>query len=484
MRKTPVARTIAASLALAAALASPTLAGAADRRPNVLFIAIDDLNDWVGHLGGHPQARTPNIDRLARRGVAFTRAHCAAPLCNPSRAALLSGLRPSDTGVYQNATDWRTALPRGTVTLPMHFMRNGYDVAGAGKIYHESFRRDSDWDDYASPKEEGSDPRPRGNDGVGGIKFAPLDARDEQMRDFRIVSWTIDKLNAPREKPFFLACGLHKPHMPWNVPQKYFDLFPLDQVVLPRVLETDLDDVPPAGVRMARPEGDHRTILESGRWKEAVQGYLAAVAFADAMVGRLIDALDRSPYKDDTIIVLWGDHGWHLGEKLHWRKFTLWEEATRAPLIFVVPGVTRPGGVCARTVDFMSLYPTLADLCGLPVPEHVQGPSLRRLLEDPQAPWDRPALTTYLFDNHAVRSEGWRYIRYRDGSEELYDEAKDPLEWTNLAARPDLASVKEELARWLPKANAPEPRAGARASGDGRPAAKRAERRAKRAARP
>jgi arylsulfatase A-like enzyme len=235
---------------------------------------------------------------------------------------------------------------------------------------------------------------------------------------------------------------------------------------------------------MAAPQGDHRRMLESGRWKEAVQGYLAAGAFADAMVGRLLEALDKSPHRDDTIVVLWGDHGWHLGEKLHWRKFTLWEEATRAPLIFVVPGVTRAGGVCARTVDFMSLYPTLADLCGLPVPGHVHGPSLRPLLADPGAPWDRPALTTYLVGNHAVRSEGWRYIRYRDGSEELYDEAADPLEWTNLAARPELAAVKAELARWLPQANAPDPGPGARAPNDARPAAKRAARRAQRAARP
>ncbi|HEX8203595.1 MAG TPA: sulfatase, partial [Isosphaeraceae bacterium] len=488
MTSLPIVRTIAAALALApvaaAGVPSPSPAAAAPRRPNVLFIAIDDLNDWVGHLGGHPQARTPNIDRLAQRGVTFTRAHCAAPLCNPSRAALLSGLRPSDTGVYRNETDWREAVPRDAVTLPLHFKRNGYDVAGAGKIDHESFRRDSDWDDYATPKEEGRDPRPGGDTGVGGIQFAPLEARDEDLRDYRVVSWVIDKLHGPHEKPFFLACGLHKPHMPWNVPRNYFDLFPLDQIVLPRVLETDLDDVPAAGVRMAAPQGDHRRILESGRWKEAVQGYLAAGAFADAMVGRLLEALDKSPHRDDTIVVLWGDHGWHLGEKLHWRKFTLWEEATRAPLIFVVPGVTRAGGVCARTVDFMSLYPTLADLCGLPVPGHVHGPSLRPLLADPGAPWDRPALTTYLVGNHAVRSEGWRYIRYRDGSEELYDEAADPLEWTNLAARPELAAVKAELARWLPQANAPDPGPGARAPNDARPAAKRAARRAQRAARP
>ena len=224
--------------------------------------------------------------------------------------------------------------------------------------------------------------------------------------------------------------------MPWNVPRKYYDMHPLAEIQLPPHREDDLGDVPPAGVRMARPEGDHAAILESGRWKEAVQGYLAAISYCDAMVGRLIDAFDRSDYRDNTIIVFWGDHGWHLGEKRHWRKFALWEEATRAPLIWVVPGLTRPGTVCDRTVDFMSIYPTLTDLCGIPTPAHVEGRSIRALLEDPEAPWDRPALTTYRFKNHAVRSEGWRYIRYANGDEELYDEAIRPLRVDQPRPRP------------------------------------------------
>ncbi len=449
---------------------------AADQRPNVLFIAIDDLNDWVHHLGGHPQGVTPNIDRLAARGVTFARAHCAAPLCNPSRAALMSGLRPSTTGVYNNGTDWRKFIT-DTPTLAMHLKQNGYYVAGAGKIYHDSFRRDSDWTEYLNNKKH--DPQPKGTDrGVGGIAFAPLDAADSDMQDYETVSWTIDQLNTHHDKPFFLACGLHKPHMPWNVPRKYYDMFPLDKIILPKVLETDLDDIPAAGVKIARPQGDHREILESGRWKDAVQGYLAAIVFADTMVGRLIDALDKSPNKDNTIVVLWGDHGWHLGEKQHWRKFTLWEEATRAPLVFVAPGVTHPNSVCNRTVDFMGIYPTLCDLCGLSTPSHVQGTSFKTLLANPEAPWDRPALTTYMFNNHAVRSEHWRYIRYNDGSEELYDEDKDPMEWTNVAARPELAAVKAELARSMPRTNAPDagPKDG---DGDGADVTKAAKKKAR-----
>jgi arylsulfatase A-like enzyme len=230
-------------------------------------------------------------------------------------------------------------------------------------------------------------------------------------------------------------------------------MYPLDKIELPKVLESDLDDVPPPGVQIAKRAGDHANILRSGRWKEAVQGYLAATTFTDAMIGRLLDGLDRSPNRDQTIIVMWCDHGWHLGEKLHWRKFTLWEEATRAPMIWVVPGMTKPGSVCHRTVDFMSVYPTLCDLCGIRTPRHVEGVSIRPLLIDPQSAWDRPARTTYQFNNHAIRTEKWRYIRYRDGAEELYDEVNDPREWINLANQRQFDGVKLELARWIPTVN-------------------------------
>jgi arylsulfatase A-like enzyme len=229
-------------------------------------------------------------------------------------------------------------------------------------------------------------------------------------------------------------------------------MYPLDKVQLPKVLENDLDDVPPAGVAMAKPWGDHADILKSGRWKDAVQGYLAAISFADAMVGRLVDGFDKTPYKDNTIICLWSDHGWHLGEKQHWRKFALWEEATRAPLIWIVPGLTKPG-VCHRTVDYMHIYPTLCDLTGLPTPKQVEGPNIRNPLAHPDAAWERPAVMTWLFQNHAIRSEDWRYIRYANGDEELYHNSVDPLEWTNLAKKPEYADQKAALAKWLPTVN-------------------------------
>lgn len=422
-------------------------------RPNVLFIAVDDLNHWVGYLGRNPQTITPNIDRLAARGVRFTRSYCAAPVCNPSRAALLSGLRPFTSGVYENDDDWRSVISP-ELTLVTAFRRAGYYTAGAGKIYHEAYPRRSEWDDYL--KNAGSDPRPEGDRGVGGIKFAPLESDDDDLREGKIIGYGVEQLKKKHDKPFFLTIGLHKPHMPWNVPRKYYDMHPLDKIELPRVKSDDLADIPPEGLRMAKADGDHRAMLESGRWKEAVQAYLAAVTYADTMIGRLLDALDARADRDNTIVVLWGDHGWHLGEKEHWRKFALWEEATRAPLIWVVPGLTKPDSVCERTVDFMTIYPTLTDLAGIETPKHVEGKSIRPLLANPQAAWREPAITTFRYGNHAVRTEGWRLIRYAGGDEELYDESRDPFEWTNLAQDRQYSSQKSELSVLLPTKNAPD----------------------------
>lgn len=467
--------TALATLACSAIFASGLLA-ADSKKPNVLFIAIDDLRDWVGYLHHNEQTKTPNIDRLAKMGTAFAHSYCAAPVCNPSRAALMSGLRPFTTGVYENNNDWRTVIPEPQ-TLTHQFRAAGYFVCGAGKIYHEAYRRLSDWEDYLQG--EGGLPKvPAGqSDGVGGIKFAPLNCKDEDLNDWKIASYGIEQLGKKQDRPFFLAVGLHKPHMPWNVPKKYYDMFPLESIKLPPYLKDDLSDVPPAGVKMAKPEGDHKNIVESGRWKEAIQGYLAAIAYTDMNIGRLLDAFDKSAYKDNTIICFWCDHGWHLGEKDHWRKFALWEEATRAPMIFVAPGLTKPGTICERTVDFMSIYPTLCDLCGIAIPSHVEGKSLRSLLANPKADWPQPAMTTYLFGNHGVRSEGWRYIHYNNGDEELYNESDDPNEWKNLAKDPNSREKIEELAKWLPKSNHPDigggKGKGAEDFGDGKKAEKK-----------
>jgi arylsulfatase A-like enzyme len=442
-------------LAVIAASCWPVAAADAPTRPNVLFIAVDDLNHWVGHLGRNPQTKTPNIDRLAKKGVSFTRAYCAAPVCNPSRAALLSGLRPSSTGIYDNGQDWKPVISVDT-TLTTQFLKAGYDVFGAGKIYHANAHRPGEWTDYFVGGKEKVKAHPDAKgDGVGGIRFKPL-TDDSTLVDEASVDYGIRRLHAKHDKPFFIAVGLRKPHMPWDVPKKYYDLFPLDSIQLPPTQKDDLKDVPPAGVRMAKPGGDHAAILKSGRWKEAVQAYLAAIAYCDAQVGRLLDAYDKSPYRENTIIVFWGDHGWHLGEKEHWRKFALWEEATRMPYIWVAPGVTKASGVCDRTVDLMSVYPTLCSLCAIEKPGHLEGEDIKPLLLDPKAPWDKPAITTFHRNNHAVRTARWRYIRYADGGEELYDHDTDEYEWTNLAKDSRYADVKKDLIKLLPTTNKPE----------------------------
>jgi arylsulfatase A-like enzyme len=276
---------------------------------------------------------------------------------------------------------------------------------------------------------------------------------DARLPDDFTIDYGISQLEARHDKPFFLALGLHKPHMAWDVPKKYYDLFPLESIELPLTIENDLSDIPSAGVAMAKRHDDHRQVLASGRWKEAIQGYLAAIAYCDAQVGRLLDAFDRSPYASNTMIVFWGDHGWHLGEKEHWRKFTLWEEGTRTPLIWVVPGVTQPDSVCDRPVDLMSVYPTLCDLASLPIPDHVEGKSVKPLLLEPNAPWEQPAITTFHRNNHAVRTQRWRYIHYADGGEELYDHENDQYEWKNLANVPEMAATKQQLAALLPQRN-------------------------------
>jgi len=431
--------------------ATPAPAGA----PNILMIAIDDLRDWANYLG-HPQAKTPNLDRLAAKGVAFMRSYCTAPLCNPSRAALLSGMRPSTTGVYNNDIDWRRSN-RITSTLPnipLWLRQHGYTAHASGKITHESMTRQSDWDSYNQPKNPKGLPSLSKDKGVKQIVFRPSTVDDSEMADYKSVSWCIDKLRRKYDKPLFLGCGFHKPHLAWEVPQKYFDMYPLDKIELPKVQPT-LDGLPPTARRWADHDGIHAAMLKSGRWKEALQAYLACISFLDAQIGRLLDALEASACKDNTLILLWSDHGWHHGEKHHWRKSTLWEEATRTHLLWTAPGVTKPGGACHRPVDNSCVFPTLCDLVGIPAPAHLEGVSIRALLENPAAAWDRPAVSTFEYNNHAARTEKWRYIRYDDGGEELYDHETDPLEWTNLAKNPQHASVKTELAKWFPKNNVP-----------------------------
>ncbi|HEX5175950.1 MAG TPA: sulfatase [Chthoniobacteraceae bacterium] len=443
-------RTFSFAIIFAAALSS--LCGA--DKPNVLFIPVDDLNHWVGHLGRNKQTKTPNIDRLAAMGVTFTNAHCAAPVCNPSRTALLSGLRPGTTGIYVNGVHFsKGAGVSAEGSLVTQFKHAGYETLGIGKLWHGGLGFPEQWS--ATGGRLRAVRAPLENRSIGGIQFGVLDGGDESVADTAIADYAIAELGKKHDRPFFLVPGFHKPHMPWNVPRKYYVLHPLESIELPPIKADDLADIPPAGIKMARPTGDHARVLASGRWKEAIQGYLAAISYLDAQLGRILDALEKSEYRDNTIICFFGDHGWHFGEKEHWRKFALWEESTRAPFIWVVPGVTKAGGVCERSVDFMSIYPTLCALAGIAKPGHVVGENLRPLLVDPKAEWKKPALTTFGQNNHAIRTETWRYIRYANGDEELYDHRNDPYEWTNLAAQPEFAAVKKELAAFLPSENVP-----------------------------
>jgi arylsulfatase A-like enzyme len=446
---------------------------AAAQKKNVLFIAIDDMNDWVGCMGGHPGTITPNLDKLAGSGVMFHSAHCAAPLCNPSRTAIMTGRRPSSTGVYDNSQPYHGSKAlAGVPTLNQHFKDNGYLTLGCGKIYHGTYGAYSDkagWHDYGQPKSDfrlgGTKPL-AGPAGQAHFDWGATVGGDEEMNDYHVVDWVNGHLAKKRDQPMFLACGIFRPHLPWYVPQKYYDMHPLESIQLPVVKEDDLDDVPAMGKRFAKAQGDHARVTKAGAWKKAVQAYLACISFSDAMVGRVLRGLETSPYANDTAVVLWSDHGWHLGEKLHWRKFTLWERSTRNLLMMKVPGVTRAGGVCPRPVSMIDIYPTLMELTGVAAPAGLEGQTLVPWLKSPKAPKKDPVVTTYGFKNHAVRSEQWRYIRYSDGGEELYDRVKDPDEWTNLASKPELAKTREELARWLPKhdeADAPRVKGGGEA---------------------
>ena len=421
-------------------------------RPNVLFIAIDDLNDWVGCMGGHPQSRTPNLDRLAASGVLFTNAHCPAPACNPSRSAIFTGISPHRSGLYRNGQKMRQVLPAAEL-LPRTFSLAGYWSAGSGKMLHYFIDAHS-WDEYF-PEKKTENPFPRTlypeqrpvSLPRGGpwqyieTDWGPLDASDEEYGgDYLVSEWIGKQLRRKHDKPFFLACGIYRPHEPWFVPKKYFDAFPLEEIRLPPgYREDDLDDLPAEGKRMG-PNRYFAHIRGQKQWRRAVQGYLASIYFADTMLGRVLEALEQGPNARDTVVVLWSDHGWHLGEKQHWQKFTAWRACSRVPLIVRVPPGT-PGlskgtspGACSQPVSLLSLAPTLLELAGLPPVDDHDGPSLIPLLRDPKADWPHTAVTHLdAPGSYGLSAAKWRYIHYTGGGEELYEIETDPYEWRNLA---------------------------------------------------
>ncbi|MBL9194928.1 MAG: sulfatase [Opitutaceae bacterium] len=438
-------------------------------KPNILFIAIDDQNDWIGHLGGHPLAKTPHLDQLAARGTTFLNAHCNSPLCNPSRTSLMLGLRPTTTGIYGLAPWFRT-LPqwKDRVSLPQHFALHGYRTAATGKIYHLGTGGGGRAPTQGTPEFQQTAPlggvgtkppqklipaTPMGNHPLMDWGVWPLDNDDTGKGDYQVASWTIEQIKqAPKDRPFFISAGFFLPHVPMYATQKWFDLYPDDDSVLPKTDENDRADTPRFSwyLHWKLPEPRLKWIKENNQWRNLVRSYLASTSFVDAQIGRLLAALQEAGVAENTIVVVWGDHGWHLGEKGITGKNTLWDDGTRVPLIISGPGV-KHGQRCTQPAELLDLYPTLIDLAGVPARNDLEGLSLLPQLQNAATKRERPAITSHNQGNHGIRSERWRYIHYADGSEELYDMAKDPNEWTNLAGQPAYAAVIADHKKWLPK---------------------------------
>lgn len=462
---------------MALSLTSPA---AAKDPMNALFIAVDDLNDWVGVFGGHPQAKTPNMDRLANETGAtiFERAYCPATVCGPSRSAILSGIRPSNTGVYGNSQNMKIApVSKDAETLPEYFSRNGYHTLSMGKIYHkhpgwtgmdEGQWAFDEWEPSGGSTGIDAADLPLNNLPLIGETVAQKGRRDEfdwgptvapleQTKDYVTTAWAADQLDRDFDgKPFFMAVGVSQPHLTWHVPQEFFDMHPLGEIQVPEFHLDDLKDIKtPAGKQKFQASDDFLRVQQADIFKEATQAYLAAVSYADHCIGLVLDRLEKSKYADNTIVVIWGDHGWFLGEKLKYRKTHLWEESARVPLIVRVPGMTTPGSRSPGLVNLIDLYPTLAELCGFPEKSGIDGRSFADLVKAPSMEWSHPTLTTMGFKNHSVRSERYRYSKYADGTEELYDHHNDPMELSNVIDRAELKSIVKRLETYLPQHDEP-----------------------------
>lgn len=450
-----------------AAIGFLPVASAAEKPMNVLFLAVDDMNDWISPLGGRPDPITPNLAKLAASSVCFTNAHTASPACHPSRVAIMTGVRPSTTGINENVFNkevgpsWRKhKLLKDVVTLSQHFRNHGYHAAGAGKIFHSlqwwpGSENDPDtWDEYwpeahkpipfqVRPPEDRVKVLQNDNMGRRPLSNAlfgwePLQVKDSEMSDYQVASWATEQLNKEHEKPFFLAVGIFRPHIPWEVPQEYYDMYPLDKMKMPTIEEDDLADTHSHNRR-----NWHQWVVANKQWELAVQSYLASITFADRQIGRVLDALENSQYRDNTIVVLWSDHGMHIGEKENWEKFTLWEESTRIPMFIRVPGLTKNGTTVSRPVCTVDVYPTLVELTGTTAPAHLEGESLVPLLKNKDAERKTPAISSNS-KGDAIRTDHWRYILYNNGFEELYDHQNDSDEFTNLAYDPAYRSTLDE----------------------------------------
>ena len=436
----------------------------AQQKPNVLFIAIDDMNDWTSFLDGHPQAITPHMDRLAQEGVRFTNAHCVSPACGPSRSALLFGISPSKSGLYpfynQMAMD-QSQLNR-YISLPQLFKENGYRTYGSGKIHHGrdwTFKKDGGKREWTENNQKVLDSLPplvfdyEAGFGKGRkMAFCPTNSPLEHHPDYETARYGTEILSRYHEEPFFLALGFVKPHLPFVCPKEYFNLYP-DSIRAPEIKADDLVDVPWVARSNARLKDD-LNYRQDGKWQKVHRAYLACNSWTDANIGRVVDALKSSPYADNTIIVLWSDHGYHQGEKRSFRKFSLWEEATKVPFIIVDPRHAYEG-ICREAVSLQDIYPTLTSMAGLVKPDYVEGIDLLPWLKDPTKAKEQPAVITWGRGNYSIRTRNWRYNRYFDLTEELYYHPSDPHEWFNLVLNSGYDHIKKQLALWLPKSEAP-----------------------------
>ncbi|MCS1410239.1 MAG: Choline-sulfatase [Verrucomicrobia subdivision 3 bacterium] len=424
------------------------------QRPNILLISIDDLNDWVGCLGGHPQALTPNIDRLARRGTLFTNAHCQSPVCNPSRASMLTGRYPHSTGIYFLSPPLTVAPAlKNVLTLPEYFAKHGYHTLAVGKIFHGNDKRF--FHEYGG-NNGGFGPRPKKKisqpHGHPLWDWGVFPDSDDKMPDMIAAKWAINKLNQDHNQPFLLGVGFYRPHVPMFATQEWFDRHPRETIQLPLVKDDDRNDLSQYAINLTNLEHvapKHEWIKTAGEWDQAVQAYLASVTFVDHCLGLVLDALDAGPHARNTIIVLFSDHGFHLGEKQRWAKRSLWEDGTRVPLIISAPGYTASQR-CPRPAELLDIFPTLLDLAGLEPDENQEGQSLVPLMQNPIATWNHPAITSFGPGNYSVRSTRYRLIQYADSSREFYDHQNDRHEWTNLSQNPELKDLITKHAAHIP----------------------------------
>ena len=431
-------------------------------RPNVVMISIDDLNDWTGFLGGHPEAQTPHMDALAKRGRNFANAHCAVPVCSASRVSVMSGVAATTHGSYELGPRYQD-LPalKDVPTIQRYFKDHGYYTMEGGKVLHHGFSGKLA-DSIDRPLGRKRSPRPkepmnRPASWSGAWDWGAYPEKDAEMFDLQLAKKAAETLREKFDKPFFMSVGFFRPHVPLFVPPKWFELYDVKTLKLPNTPKSDLDDLPNnfRGINDYAVAPTHAEVVGSGKQRSLTQAYLASISFVDHCVGVVLNALKSSPHAGNTIVVLWSDHGFHLGEKQHWAKRTLWEESTRVPLLFAGPGI-EPGKSCPEPASLIDVYPTLVELCRLPKNPRLEGVSLVPQLNDPTTQRDRPAITSSYFGNHSIRTRDWRLIVYSDGAKELYDHRKDPDEFRNLANDPARKEIRDRLARWLPKQAAPE----------------------------